>query len=144
VYPGTFGALEYLTTLGEVAILSDGDEDYQPRKIANAGLTKAVGGPADVLVYTHKERCFQDVMRQFPGSRYVLIEDKQKLLAAAEEFMGDRVTTVWVRQGHYAHDPTQYRKPNPDIVIERIGDLRKLTREDFMGRAQRREKPEKE
>src|SRR5439155_17009480 len=45
VYPGTFPALEHLTTLGEVAIVSDGDEDYQPRKIANAGLTEAVGGP---------------------------------------------------------------------------------------------------
>src|SRR6478609_7049426 len=57
VYPGALEALEYLTKLGEVAILSDGDEDYQPRKIESAGLTEAVGGPADVLIYTHKETC---------------------------------------------------------------------------------------
>jgi FMN phosphatase YigB (HAD superfamily) len=136
VYRGTFPAIEYLTTLGEVAILSDGDEDYQPRKIANAGLTEAVGGPADVLIYTHKETCFEDVMRRLPGRHYVLVEDKEKLLAGAKEFMGDDVTTVWVKQGHYAHDPKHYRKPDPDIVLDSIGDLRNLGREDFTGEKQ--------
>lgn len=132
VYPGTFPALECLSRLGEVAILSDGDSDYQPRKIANAGLTEAVGGPADVLIYTHKETCFEDVMRRLPASHYVLVEDKEKLLAGAKEFMGDRVTTIWVRQGHYAHDPKEYRKPDPDIVLDSIGDLCNLDKENFI------------
>jgi FMN phosphatase YigB (HAD superfamily) len=132
VYPGTFPALEHLSRLGEVAILSDGDSDYQPRKIANAGLTEAVGGPADVLIYTHKETCFEDVMRRLPARHYVLVEDKEKLLAGAREFMGDRVTTIWVRQGHYAHDPKEYRKPDPDIVLESIGELCNLDKEDFI------------
>lgn len=134
LYPGSLPALEYLTDLGEIGIVSDGDEDYQPRKIANAGLTDAVGGPADVLIYTHKETCFEDVMRRLPGRHYVLVEDKEKLLAAAKEFMGDRVTTIWVRQGHYANDPAQYRKPDPDIVLESIGDLRNLCKSDFTGK----------
>ncbi len=132
LYPGSLPALEYLTNLGEIGILSDGDEDYQPRKIANAGLTDAVGGPADVLIYTHKETCFEDVMRRLPGRHYVLVEDKEKLLAAAKEFMGGRVTTVWVRQGHYAHDPAHYREPHPDIVLESIGDLCRLSKADFI------------
>jgi hypothetical protein len=45
--------------------------------------------------------------------------------------MGDLATTVWVKQGHYAADPTQYRKPDPDIVIDDIGGLCPLTRSDF-------------
>jgi len=132
LYPGTLLALEYLGKLGNTAILSDGDEDYQPRKIANAGLTHAVGGPADVLIYTHKETCFEDVMQRLPGKHYVLVEDKERLLAAAKEFMGDEVTTVWVKQGHYAHDPKHYRKPDPDITLNSISDLRKLKKEDFV------------
>lgn len=132
LYPNTLAALEHVSRLGEVGILSDGDEDYQPRKIANAGLTHAVGGPADVLIYTHKEQCFEDVMRRLPGRQYVLVEDKEKLLASAKEFMGWQVTTVWVKQGHYAHDPKYYREPDPDIVLERIGDLCGLGREDFL------------
>jgi len=131
LYPGSLAALEHLGKLGNTAILSDGDEDYQPRKIANAGLTKAVGGPADVLIYTHKDQCFEDVMQRLPGRHYVLVEDKEKLLAAAKEFMGDDVTTVWVKQGHYAHDPKHYRKPDPDLVLEKIGALTRLGREDF-------------
>jgi FMN phosphatase YigB (HAD superfamily) len=131
LYPGSLDALRHVTRLGEVAILSDGDDDYQPRKIASAGLTEAVGGAADVLIYVHKDQFFHDVMRRLPGRHYILVEDKEKLLAAAKEFMGDRVTTVWVKQGHYAHDPQHYRKPDPDIVLERIEDLRKLDKDDF-------------
>ena len=131
LYPGSLPALKYLSSIGEVGILSDGDSDYQPRKIANAGLTEAVGGPADVLIYTHKETCFEDVMKHLPGRHYVLVEDKEKLLASAKEFMGDKVTTIWVKQGHYAHDPKAYRKPDPDIVLEKIGDLCNLDKSDF-------------
>src|SRR4051812_26043651 len=129
VYPGSLKALEYLTTLGEVAILSDGDEDYQPRKIENAGLTEAVGGPADVLIYTHKETCFEDVMQRLPADHYVLIDDKERILAGAKEFMGDALTTVWVKQGHYAEDPSHYRKPDPNVVIDSIGELCELGKE---------------
>jgi FMN phosphatase YigB (HAD superfamily) len=134
VYPGSLPALKHLSKLGEVAILSDGDEDYQPRKIANAGLAAAVGGPADVLIYTHKETCFEDVMRRLPGRHYVLIDDKERILAGAKDVMGTDLTTVWVKQGKYAADPKQYRKPDPDIVIENIGDLRGLDLDDFRGR----------
>jgi FMN phosphatase YigB (HAD superfamily) len=132
VYPGTLPALKHLSKLGDVAILSDGDEDYQPRKIANAGLTEAVGGPADVLIYTHKETCFEDVMQRLPADHYVLVDDKEKLLAGAEEFMRGRLTTVWVKQGHYAYDPKQYRNPDPEIVLDNIGQLCDLSRDDFV------------
>jgi FMN phosphatase YigB (HAD superfamily) len=131
VYPGTLPAIRHLERLGEVAILSDGDEDYQPRKIANAGLAEAVG-PEDLLIYTHKETCFEDVMRRMPARHYVLVDDKEKILAGAKDVMGDRLTTVWVKQGKYARDPAQYRKPDPDIVLESIGDLCKVGKEDFL------------
>lgn len=134
VYPGTFAALEHLTRMGEVGILSDGDDDYQARKIANAGLTKAVGGPADVLIYIHKEEQFADVMRRLPGEHYVLVEDKERILANAKGILGDMLTTVWVKQGHYAHDPKQYRKPDPDITLDNIGELCRLNKEDFVPR----------
>ena len=117
--------------MGEVAILSDGDGDYQPRKVANSRLAAAVGGPADVLIYTHKETCFEDVMRRLPADHYVLIDDKEKILAGAKEFMDNRLTTVWVKQGHYAADPAQYRKPDPDVVLASIGELCGLGRDAF-------------
>ena len=120
-----------METLGEVAILSDGDEVYQPRKIASAGLAEAVE-PEDVLIYTHKETCFADVMRRLPGDHYVLVDDKEKILALAKEVLGSKLTTVWVKQGHYAHDPAQHRQPDPDITIESISDICGLGRADFV------------
>ncbi len=131
VYPGSLPAIRCMEALGEVAILSDGDEIYQPRKIVVSGLAEAVGLD-DVFIYTHKETCFDDVMRRMPGRHYVVVDDKEKILALAKEQLGDKLTTVWVKQGHYAHDLTQYRKPDPDIIIESIGDICKLSKADFM------------
>ncbi|MGA7733533.1 MAG: HAD family hydrolase [Chloroflexia bacterium] len=131
VYPGTMAALECVTQLGEVGILSDGDTAYQPRKIGRAGLSKIVGY-SDVLIFTHKQHHLEDIMRRLPGQHYVLVDDKESILAEAKEHLGDKLTTVWVRQGKYAHDPTRYRKPDPDIVLDEIGELCKLTKEDFL------------
>jgi phosphoglycolate phosphatase-like HAD superfamily hydrolase len=137
LYPGTLAALEHLTEMGDLAILSDGDEDYQPRKIMNAGLTHAVGGPADVLIFTHKEHSLDDVTRVLPSRHYVLVDDKERILTGAKEHLGDRLTTVWVKQGHYATDPKQYRKPDPDIVLDNIAELCRLEEDDFGGKGGR-------
>ena len=53
----------------------------------------------------------------------MLVDDKVRILAAVKEHWGDRLTTVFPRQGHYAHAPEVARHPAPDITIERIGDL---------------------
>jgi FMN phosphatase YigB (HAD superfamily) len=134
VYPGSLPAIRHMSAMGEVAILSDGDEVYQPHKIEVAGLADAVG-PEDVLIYSHKETCFPDVMQRLPGDHYVLVDDKETILAHAKGLLGGKLTTVWVKQGHYAHDPTQYIKPDPDITLESIGDICGLTKEDFLGKS---------
>jgi hypothetical protein len=47
-----------------------------------------------------------------------------RILAAVKKFWGSRVTTVFVRQGHYAIDPEILATyPAADISIGRIGDL---------------------
>jgi hypothetical protein len=46
------------------------------------------------------------------------------ILAAVKKIWGPRVTTVFVRQGHYALDPKILANyPNADVSIGRIGDL---------------------
>jgi hypothetical protein len=45
-------------------------------------------------------------------------------LASVKRFWGDRVTTVFARQGSYARDAqTVGALPPADVMIERIGDL---------------------
>jgi hypothetical protein len=52
------------------------------------------------------------------------VDDKLRILAAVKEFWGSRVTTIFVRQGHYAIDPKILASyPPADISIGRIGDL---------------------
>jgi FMN phosphatase YigB (HAD superfamily) len=118
-------ALEVITRLnkwGPTVILSDGDVVFQPRKIRRSGLEKAVDGR--VLIYVHKELELGDVERRFAADHYVMIDDKLRLLDAFKSSWGTRVTTVFPRQGHYAHDPEVLeRYPAADITIDSIGDL---------------------
>lgn len=52
------------------------------------------------------------------------MDDKLRILTAVKEAWGERVTTVFPRQGHYALDPdTVARYPAADVSIERIENL---------------------
>jgi len=113
--------VEHARRLGRPAILSDGDVVFQPLKIERSGLFEAVAGR--VLVYIHKERELPEVERLFPADHYVMIDDKIRILATAKEFWGTRLTTVFVRQGHYAISPEVGNYPKTDITIEHISDL---------------------
>jgi len=69
-------------------------------------------------------RVQDDVRNHYPARHYVMVDDKLRILAAMKEIWGDRLTTVWPRQGHYALDRKAIATyPSADITIERIGDL---------------------
>jgi len=122
LYPGALDVIGRLREQGPVVILSDGDVVFQPRKIERSGLWAAVNG--DVLIYIHKEQMLDDVERRYPARRYVMVDDKVRILAAMKETWRDRLTTVFVRQGHYATDTSQVAQyPPADMAVDRIGDL---------------------
>jgi len=122
LYPKALEVLARLRSLGPTVILSDGDVVFQPRKVEHAGLAKVANG--DVLIYIHKEEALADVERRFPAKHYVLIDDKLRILDAVKRAWGERVTTVFLRQGQYAHDAKAIAAlPPADVAIERIGDL---------------------
>jgi FMN phosphatase YigB (HAD superfamily) len=122
LYPGALEVLEYLGQFGQTVILSDGDVAFQPHKVECSGIDAAVGG--NVLIYVHKENELEDVVRRFPSEHYVLIDDKLRILSAIKNIWGERVTTVFVRQGHYAFDPVVLETyPKADVTVEHIGDL---------------------
>ncbi|MBA3581270.1 MAG: HAD family hydrolase [Gammaproteobacteria bacterium] len=122
LYPGALAVIKYLHTFGPTVILSDGDVVFQPRKIQRSGLWDAVDGR--VLIYIHKEQMLDAVARRYPAKRYVMVDDKLRILTAMKTFWRDRLTTVFPRQGHYAHDPKQtLAYPSADLTIECIGDL---------------------
>jgi FMN phosphatase YigB (HAD superfamily) len=122
VYPGALDVIRRASLLGPTVILSDGDAVFQPNKVERAGLWAAVKGR--VLIYVHKEQMLDDVERRFPARRYVMVDDKLRLLAAVKDVWRERVTTVFVRQGHYAFDPEIVAScPAADVTTERIGDL---------------------
>jgi len=122
LFPGALEVLEQLSHLGPTVILSDGDVVFQPHKVECAGLGEAVKGR--VLFYIHKEEALDDVERRYPAERYVIVDDKPRILAAVKQFWGERVTTVFVRQGSYAHDPKVVGGfPAADMTIECIADL---------------------
>ena len=122
LYAGAIDAIRRLQRRGPAVILSDGDVVFQPRKVERSGLWAAVAG--EVLIYIHKEQMLDDVERRYPARRYVMVDDKIHILAAMKTVWSDRLTTVFVRQGHYAADETLVASnPSADVTIDRIGEL---------------------
>ena len=122
VYPGALDALAAVGRRGPVVIVSDGDAVYQPHKVERSGLGHAVGGR--VLIYVHKEEMLEDIAGRYPARHYVVVDDKLRILAAMKLRWGARLTTVFVRQGHYALDPAIVAAyPAADVTIDRIADL---------------------
>ena len=122
LYPGSLQALEHVRAWGAPVILSDGDVVFQPRKVQRSGLWEAVEGR--VLIYIHKEQMLDDVERRHPADHYVMVDDKLRILTAMKMIWGERVTTVWPRQGRYALDQkTLVSYPSADLTVKRIGDL---------------------
>jgi FMN phosphatase YigB (HAD superfamily) len=121
VYPGAFDVIRHLRQRGPVVILTDGDVVFQPRKIERSGLWGAAAG--EVLIYVHKEEMLDDVERRYPARRYVMVDDKIRILTAMKSIWGDRLCSVFVRQGHYALDAQLVASyPPADVTIEQIGD----------------------
>ena len=122
LYPRALEVIDHLNTFGPTLILSDGDVVFQPRKVRRSGLWDAVSGR--VLIYIHKEQMLDVVQRKHPARRYVMVDDKLRILTAMKQVMQDHLTTVFPRQGHYALDPAVIAAyPAADLTIERIGDL---------------------
>ncbi|MFC4527595.1 HAD family hydrolase [Dyella halodurans] len=130
LYPGALETVSHLGTLGTTVILSDGDIVFQPHKIHQTGLWRAVGGR--VLIYVHKEHMSESIQQSFPASHYVMVDDKPRLLTAMKRLLGDRLTTVFVRQGHYAAQAeSAAADPVPDMTVTHIGELARLALPDF-------------
>jgi FMN phosphatase YigB (HAD superfamily) len=122
LYRGALAAVAHMQQLGTTVILSDGDVVLQPRKIQRSGLWEAVQGR--VLIYIHKEQMLELVAQHYPARHYVMVDDKLRILAAVKQHWGSRVTSIFPRQGRYAHDAAATAAyPAADLSIDAIGDL---------------------
>lgn len=131
LYPGSLDAIEHVQQWGPAVILSDGDAVFQPWKVHRSGLAEAVRG--NILIYIHKEQMLDEVERHFPAEHYVMIDDKLRILDAIKKQWRDRVTTVFVDQGHYAKDPETLRRyPHGDVRVEAIGKVAELPLSAFL------------
>jgi hypothetical protein len=132
LYPGALKVVKQARRWGKTVILSDGDAVFQPRKVDRSGLWKAFSG--NVLIFIHKEQELDCVENFYPAKHYVMLDDKLRLLEAIKNAWEDRVTTVFVKQGHYALNKKEIAKYRPaDLTIQRIADVVKMQRNAFLG-----------
>jgi FMN phosphatase YigB (HAD superfamily) len=129
LYPSTIETLEHLRVMGLTVIVSDGDLVFQTEKIIKSHLEEAVEGR--VLLFTHKQEHLDEIMRAYPADHYVMVDDHPHILCDSKRIMSDRLTTVFVKQGHYATDglPEGFV---PDLTLLHIGDLRSYHREQLL------------
>jgi FMN phosphatase YigB (HAD superfamily) len=140
LYPGALDVLEKFRRWGRTVILTDGDVVFQPRKVERSGIFEAVDG--HVLIYIHKEEALVDVKRRYPADHYVVVDDKLRILAAIRKAWGERVTTVFPRQGKFANDPKILAAHGSaaDVTVERIGDLLLYELGDLLGNSSKTNK----
>lgn len=132
--PGSIDAVQHAQQWGPAVILSDGDVVFQPHKVYRSGLFEVFDGK--VLIYVHKETELDDIERRYPADHYAVVDDKLRILRAIKDRWADRVTTVFVRQGHYAMDPKALGQYGPaDINLECIGEFVNCRAEDLVARA---------
>ena len=125
LFPNSLDAIRYVKQFGTPVILTDGDVVFQPHKVWRSGLYEAFEG--NLLIYVHKELELEDVQQRYPADHYVIVDDKLRILTAFKKIWDSQVTTVFVRQGHYALDEKAIsRYPAADYTIDRIGDLMNL------------------
>ena len=122
LYPDVPAVLSCLRSIAPTAILSDGDVIFQPHKIRRSGLWQALDG--QVFIYIHKQQMLEHMQRRLPARHYVMVDDKASILGAMKQILGPRLTTVWVRQGHYAADLGG--APQPDLALHAVADLLKI------------------
>ena len=134
LFPGSLDAVEHVKQFGPVVILSDGDVVFQPHKVFRSGLYEEFEG--NVLIYVHKEVELDDVEQRFPADHYVVVDDKLRILDAIKKIWGSKVTTVFVKQGHYATDPKALATyPAADISLGGIGELVNYGGDELVSRA---------
>jgi hypothetical protein len=122
LYPKALDVVARLRGRARTVLLTDGDAVYQPNKLRRSGLLAATGG--ELLLAVHKEEELAEVERRFPATHYVLIDDKPRILAAVKTAWGDRVTTVFPRQGQFAREAAGLAsRPAPDVTVETVGEL---------------------
>ena len=132
LYPQALEAVANCGRWGPTVVLSDGDVVFQPRKIQRSGIWDAVDGR--VLIYLHKEEMLDAVARRYPSRHYLMVDDKLRILAAMKKVWGQKLTTVFPRQGHYALDPNEIaRHPPADVTVEHVGDLASYDLTPYMG-----------
>ena len=129
VYPGALEALQHTAQMGTNVILSDGDPVFQRRKAEESGIAAAAEG--HVLIYVHKEQHVDEILSWFCADRYVQIDDKPRILKAMPRLLGSRLVTVFVCQGHYAHDPQMRADFAPDLTLTGIGDILEYGADEF-------------
>jgi FMN phosphatase YigB (HAD superfamily) len=132
LFPHVLDVIAHLGRFALPVILSDGDVVFQPRKVQRSGLWDAVSGR--VVIDVHKERSLDSMCQRYPAGHYVMVDDKADLLAKAKIALDGKITTVFVRQGHYAAQAYKATiLPRPDIEISTIVELLHFDRERICG-----------
>jgi len=115
-YPHALDAVN-MSALGSVAILSDGDAIFQPRKILRSGPMGRVRRQGVDL--RPQENELRDVERRPSAAHYALIDDKSRILAGQLAW-ADRVTTIFPSKGT---TQSRSRRETPPPSTGRIDNM---------------------
>jgi len=130
LFSRTFDVIDHVARWALPVIVSDGDVVFQPIKLYRAGLGRSVQDR--VLVYIHKEKELDDIMRRYPALHYVLVDDDLSILSTVKREWGPKATTIHVRPQGRPPDQVSKSVP-PDITFNDIGEMLRIDEADLRG-----------
>lgn len=97
IFPEVIAALEQLQAQHQIGLFSQGNHEYQTKKLELAGLTKFF---SDELIYIFERKLAPKVLEDLPES--TLIDDRFAVVETAQDF--PQLTPIWLnRTNEKAH-----------------------------------------
>ncbi|MGE5042308.1 MAG: HAD family hydrolase [Candidatus Levyibacteriota bacterium] len=117
LYPQTKKVLEQLKSSFRLGILSEGETDFQMKKLQETGIL-GLFDRAHIFIITNKIESLPGIMEHLKEEEVVFVEDKIRMLEKAKS-LDPQLKTVWFKNGPFVEESGF----TPDHVIESLADL---------------------
>lgn len=119
LYPGVKKILEQLSSSFTLGILSQGETDFQLKKLDTTGI-RDVFDRDHMFIIPDKKEALAEILGKIASEEIVFVEDKLEMLEEAKR-VNPKIKTVWYRNGPFAENTKSTF--NPDVIIFELSKL---------------------
>ncbi len=120
LYDEISGVLAELSKIATLGIFSEGDVDFQNKKLKETNL-EPFFLKENIFIHARKEDILKNLV-DFSDSKVFLIDDKLSILHKAKLAMPE-LFAIWIKRGPYALEQKEIEDFTPDKTIEDLKSI---------------------